>query len=73
MEVTSVVPDGATVFDPLEGVKMLEELSVVLPRVMGALIVVVDPHANDMIDAVLDNWNWLDVSDDEEWKETVSD
>ena len=66
IEVLSVVPDVDIVSRLLEEVKRLEELSAVLPRITGSLIVVVDPQANDMIDAVLDVWYWLGVSDDEE-------
>ena len=66
IEVSSVVPNVDIVFRLLEELKMLEELSVVLSRITGSLIVVVDPQANDMIDAVLGVWYWLGVSDDEE-------
>jgi len=66
IEVLSVVPDVDIVSRLLEEVKRLEELSAVLPRITGSLIVVVDPPANDMIDAVLGVWYWLGVSDDEE-------
>jgi len=66
IEILSVVPDVDIVSRLLEEVKRLEELSAVLPRITGSLIVVVDPQANDMIDAVLDVWYWLGVSDDEE-------
>jgi len=53
IEVSLVVPNVDIVFRLLEELKMLEELSVVLSRITGSLIVVVDPQANDMIDAVL--------------------
>lgn len=50
VESSPVLLDEAVMSEMPDDVKMLE---VVLPVVLGALIVVVDPHGKDMIDAVL--------------------